>query len=481
MADPFNYLAGFNPAQSILQSVQGGIASAGQGDSAAVAREKMQMQREEFGLTQQLKREQMAQSKDIANAELALRQSQVGLAEAAKNLQISEARFKEDARNKTQVAFEAYMGSPTPENLFKYQGSLAMSNPESVSASTEANKNFTASVGKDVSAGYSKALFTGSSLLLNGKSEEAQKHFSDMSTAMQDLAKRTGNADAKRAADFMGTFSTIASESKSNPEMAKQASARIAELALGDPIMFDLYKKQAELENIEAQTKLAESKALSGEDVQVKDVFTKRALSESADSSRMESDRIDSIDSILGKITSGEVKLPEKAGESVGRWIRDKVPFFADDVTAVKKEFMKLTNSEAMKSLPKGTPSDADMKIAREGLMSSDVNRDQFVKGLEAMRRLSERSMKYYDAKADWISKNGSMGNLSSDRSIMGGVVKKGTGFNEWWRGFVGEEPRYKPRQANNVSVDEAAATESVAPSSNQQPQVRILSVRPSR
>lgn len=465
MADPINYLAGFNPAQSILQSVQAGIAAGGVGgqskEQLAMEREKMQMQREEFGLSQQLKREQMAQQKSLHEADLALRESQSEVNRSLKDAQIADLKFKAAARDKTSAAFDAYVANPTTENLFSFQTSAAMSHPESVAASTQASKNFAANVGQQVASEYSRQIFNGQQLLQAGKFDEAEQHFKDASYAMKELGDKTQNSAAQTASSFLDNFAKISSESKNNPALATQASVKIGELALGDPVMMDFFKKKADLEKTQSEAKLASAKArseeqkASGETVNITDVSTKRLLADAQDSGNQEYKRNSSISDILSKIKSGEVKLPDTINKFFMQSLADTIPFFANDVTMLRKQYIQVANSEAVKNLPPGSASNQDVKFAREGIMSADTNKEQFVKGLEAMQRLSDISVKYWDAKSDWISKNGNIGSLSSDKTIAGESVKKGTGFNEWWRGYV------KSRDTKGSALEQKPASDS--------------------
>lgn len=137
---------------------------------------------------------------------------------------------------------------------------------------------------------------------------------------------------------------------------------------------------------------------------------------------------------ILDKIESGEVKLPTGTGASIGQWIKDKVPFLANDITFLRTQYQGLLAPEAKKMLPPGSASDADMKAAREGLLNKNATPQQFRKAVDVIAKISEDQAKYAEAKLGWISENeGSIGTAVKDISVFGSTVKKGTPLNAWW------------------------------------------------
>jgi hypothetical protein len=137
---------------------------------------------------------------------------------------------------------------------------------------------------------------------------------------------------------------------------------------------------------------------------------------------------------ILQRIDSGEVKLPEGTGKSIVQAVRDKIPFFVNDVSFLRTQYQALLAPEAKKNLPPGSASDADMKAAREGLLNKNATPKQFRKAVEIISKISENQAKYTEAKLGWISENeGSIGTAVKDISVFGTPIKKGTPLNAWW------------------------------------------------
>ena len=143
----------------------------------------------------------------------------------------------------------------------------------------------------------------------------------------------------------------------------------------------------------------------------------------------------DKANSILDKIDSGEIKLPSGASASIGQWVRDKVPFLANDITFLRTQYQGLLAPEAKKMLPPGSASDADMRAAREGLLNKNATPEQFRKAVKVIAGISEDKAKYAEARLGWISENeGSIGTAVKDINVFGVPVKKGTPLNAWWK-----------------------------------------------
>ena len=200
----------------------------------------------------------------------------------------------------------------------------------------------------------------------------------------------------------------------------------------------DISKQAALTEEAQAKAAKARGESATGE-VEIKDVFTKKLLKDSIDKGKEYSDKANTALSILDKIDSGEVKLPTGLmGQAYQQYIADKIPFLANDITSLKKDYIRIKNSEAIRSLPKGSASNTDLQFAKEGLMSENANPKQFRKAVEGMARLYSTEATYQDSQGSWVSRNGNIGNAKREISVMGETVPKETGFQEWWKSTGG-------------------------------------------
>jgi len=126
--------------------------------------------------------------------------------------------------------------------------------------------------------------------------------------------------------------------------------------------------------------------------------------------------------------------LPKNIGQSFVQFLRDKIPQYSNDISFLRTQYKLLIAPEAKKNLPPGSASDADMKLAREGIMNANANPKQFRKAVEIIARETENQAKYTEAKLAWMSdNNGSVGSAKKDLDVFGSNVPKGTSLNAWW------------------------------------------------
>lgn len=358
MADPINYLAGFNPAQSILQSVQAGIAAGGVGgvggqskEELAMQREKMQMQREEFGLSQQLKRDQMAQQKELSSANIAL---------ATQTRDLQERRYQQevDTRNLISQAISGLMSSGgDPQKTRDYHAVLFQFAPESLKAMEDQNKIMRMQVGDEASDAFAAASAKALMLTKAGKTEDAAKIMADTSSALALKASETKNPKLESLANVLATTGNQLMEPGIDPQKAMGA------IVLGgsfDPtfrkMMDDMYaqqEKQAQTAKLEVETQNLKGKTLS--DKQQEAVMSAQSAAFDASS------KLDEINSISDRLNS----LPDyKAGLMAELSIKAKNLTGKDrnEAELFKKQLERFTTKEwvAAAAELKGALSDAE-------------------------------------------------------------------------------------------------------------------------
>ena len=153
---------------------------------------------------------------------------------------------------------------------------------------------------------------------------------------------------------------------------------------------------------------------------------------------------------ILETIDSVQAQLPKNIGESLLQDVKDRIPFWSNDISFLRTQYKSLIAPEAKKNLPPGAASDADMKLAREGVMNASANPKQLRKAVEIIVKESENQAKYTKARLAWLSENnGSVGNAKKDLDVFGSIVKKGTSLDAWWS-KVGKnlDPNAMPSEA---------------------------------
>lgn len=120
---------------------------------------------------------------------------------------------------------------------------------------------------------------------------------------------------------------------------------------------------------------------------------------------------------------SGLAENIRKAGMTAGRGARwtEMVKEFTgnqDEVTALRKEALAISNSEAIKNLPPGPATDRDIEIVMAPFPKEDANPEYIANWLGAMSRLNQKRAEYAEFKADFIASNGSVRNRQGQSLI---------------------------------------------------------------
>jgi hypothetical protein len=175
-------------------------------------------------------------------------------------------------------------------------------------------------------------------------------------------------------------------------------------------------------------------------------------LKDQADSQALQAQKAKDI---LQTIDSVQDQLPKNIGQSFVQFLRDKIPQYSNDISFLRTQYKSLIAPEAKKNLPPGSASDADMKLAREGIMNANANPKQFRKAVEIIARETENQAKYTEAKLAWMSdNNGSIGSAKKDLDVFGSNVPKGTSLSAWWS-KVGKnlDPYAMPSEASPAAA----------------------------
>lgn len=425
MPGPYDYTVNIPqpPAQNFLQSLTG-----------IMQLRQMQQQSEIAAQQQAFAVQQQPLQTQQLEAQIAASQASAAHSGAATNL--LGVQTEETKRRNQQLAdfqSEALKLSDAPEswnasNLKSLAMKSAAVNPESFNAM----RNLMADLPNKESNLLTSAASTTLLAVQQGKPDIAKSVLDDQIKAAEDAKLGTAITFLKAARSQLDT----------NPEAAALSATSF--LLSANPKAFD-----DTLKALEAPGKMAQTAALTEEaqakaakargesatgEVEIKDVFTKKLLKDSIDKAKEYSEKADTALSILDKIDSGEVSLPSGFIGNAVQYVRDKVPALANDITALKKDYIRIKNSEAIKNLPKGSASDKDVAFAKEGLMSENANPAQFRNAVEAMARLNSVDSSYNEAQAAWVSRNGNIGDAKREISVLGDMVPKGTGFREWWK-----------------------------------------------
>ena len=135
--------------------------------------------------------------------------------------------------------------------------------------------------------------------------------------------------------------------------------------------------------------------------------FAEKAIADSADAanaSRSSAARYTTLADNLRNATkmSGGIK------GTWGEWIKEQTGN-QDELTALRKEALGITNSEAIASLPPGPATDRDIEMAKAPFPTEKSDPKYVADWLSAVSRLQQKKAEYAEFKADFISKNGTV------------------------------------------------------------------------
>lgn len=98
-----------------------------------------------------------------------------------------------------------------------------------------------------------------------------------------------------------------------------------------------------------------------------------------------------------------------------------------DEITALRKEALAISNSEAIKNLPPGPATDRDIQIVMAPFPTEKASPKYVADWLGAMARLNEKRAQYAEFKSDFIARNGTIRD------------KKNTSLTSAWKRFQEE------------------------------------------
>jgi len=130
-----------------------------------------------------------------------------------------------------------------------------------------------------------------------------------------------------------------------------------------------------------------------------------------------------------------------------------------DQLSALRQEYTRLRNQQAIKSLPPGPATDRDIELALKGFPPENASPQyiaSFLNGTAKLQRIDALAQK---AKAEWAQANGSLGNARGTGEVKGVPVTAGMSFPEFTAAYLEKyapkppEPPASPAPAGNRNV----------------------------
>lgn len=111
-----------------------------------------------------------------------------------------------------------------------------------------------------------------------------------------------------------------------------------------------------------------------------------------------------------------------------------------DAMSAARREYARLRNTQAVKNLPPGSASDADVAMALEGFPKETADAQTLSSFMRGMAKLSQYEATNENAKSEWVNAVGHLGKPKTDIQIDGVAVPKGTTYTEFAKKYIADK-----------------------------------------
>jgi hypothetical protein len=108
-----------------------------------------------------------------------------------------------------------------------------------------------------------------------------------------------------------------------------------------------------------------------------------------------------------------------------------------DAWTQTRQEYVRLRNTQAIKSLPPGPATDRDIELALKGFPAENADAKTVASFLRGMAKMSQYEAVSESAKSEWVNSVGSLGRATRDVEIGGVQVPRGTTYVDFARQFM--------------------------------------------
>lgn len=121
---------------------------------------------------------------------------------------------------------------------------------------------------------------------------------------------------------------------------------------------------------------------------------------------------------------------------SASEWFK-KATGNQDGWTQARQEYIRLRNTQAIKSLPPGPATDRDIELALKGFPPDNADAATLASFMRGMAKMQQYEAVAESAKSEWVNSVGSLGRATRDIEIGGIQVPKGTTYVDFARQFM--------------------------------------------
>ena len=121
---------------------------------------------------------------------------------------------------------------------------------------------------------------------------------------------------------------------------------------------------------------------------------------------------------------------------SASEWFK-KATGNQDGWTQARQEYIRLRNTQAIKSLPPGPATDRDIELALKGFPPDNADAATLASFMRGMAKMQQYEAVAESAKSEWVNSVGSLGRATRDIEIGGIQAPKGTTYVDFARQFM--------------------------------------------
>lgn len=232
-----------------------------------------------------------------------------------------------------------------------------------------------------------------------------------------------GTAGAvKAAAEALDTPARLAAEAKKTEAETKNLNSQVTDRA--NRLALDKDKLQSEVQLKLKELGLKPTLQDDARKIINESVVSSTAAEQTASQMLDVASRVESVGSSWGRAGGAAEFLKEAFGGE-------------NEFSSIRKEVIRLTNQQAIKNLPQGSASDADVAMAREAFLNPNANPKTLAAGLRTMAKLQQLDAVSNKFKSEWVNANGSLGKSREDTEIDGIKIPAGSSYIDFSKQFL--------------------------------------------
>lgn len=139
-----------------------------------------------------------------------------------------------------------------------------------------------------------------------------------------------------------------------------------------------------------------------------------------------------------------------------------------DAMSAARREYIRLRNTQAIKNLPPGAASDADVAMALEGFPEPSADAKTLASFLRGTAKLSQIESINESAKAEWTNAVGHLGKPKKDIEIDGINIPAGSSFTDFAKKYIPEKTSQRGAQQAQQQVPQRSYMKYAQPAGGQ-------------